>query len=219
MHWGRLEAQSEVVDGFAAGRINTRGALIAAGSNVFAARGGSGSYLLVDSGGIGGIEVERENRKSGLTNERGQLLIDRVPSYNVSKVGVDPAELPTSVIARSVEEYVSVSPRAVAKVSLQLERYQPKRIRLTDQRGIEFKPGTRLIALPSNTRYVVGHGSLIEINQAGGDTHLKVAAPNGTICHAELADIEAHPDRRSAPGQLQCYMKTRSFAIGEVRPQ
>jgi outer membrane usher protein FimD/PapC len=218
MHWGRLEAQSEMVDGYVAGRINARGALIAAGGNVFAARGGSGSYLLVDSGGIGGIEVERENRKSGLTNERGQLLIDRVPSYNVSKVGVDPAELPTSVIARSVEEYVSVSPRAVAKVSLQLERYQPKRIRLTDQRGIEFKPGTRLIALPSNTRYLVGHGSLIEINLAAEDTRLKVVAPNGTICHADLADIEVDPDRRSAPGQLQCYMKTRSFAIGEVRP-
>lgn len=165
----------------------------------------------MDSGGIEGIAAQHENRPSGVTNSGGRLLLDRVPAYSLTKIGIDPARLPISVSAKSIEEFVTASPRSVAKVNLQIQRYVPLKFRLTDMRGKAFKPGTRLTALPSRKSYIVGHDSMVEINSSKDDTEIKVMTRDGSICQAEIADITAQSG--ASPAQLKCFMQSKSFAI------
>ncbi|NNC59237.1 MAG: fimbrial biogenesis outer membrane usher protein, partial [Erythrobacter sp.] len=210
--WTRLEAQGEVVGGSAAARVGMRGSVIAADGQIFASRGMGDTYILVDSGGIEDIEIERENRVAGRTGSGGRLLIDEVPGYNTIKVGINPAELPPDVIASSVEEYVAAAPRSVSRVRLGLTHHVPEIMRLSDpQRGL-FPAGTQVVAMPSGTEYLVGYDGELEINLALRDTELEIREPSGSICRADLVDRDVKEG--SAVPELRCYMRSRTYVVG-----
>ncbi|BDI60333.1 fimbria/pilus outer membrane usher protein [Qipengyuania nanhaisediminis] len=212
--WARMDAAAELVGSSLAARFGIRGALIAVDGAVFASRNSGGSYVLVDAGGIEGVEISRENRVAGVTDGGGRLLIDQVPGYVRTKFGVDPARLPLDVIAASIEEYVTAAPRSVARVELALTRHEPLAMRLTDPRGRDIAPGTSVTAYPSQTRYIVGFDGMVEINAALDDDEIAVTEGDGSLCRAALGDL-AEPANDNALPVLRCFMRTRSFAIGQ----
>lgn len=214
-HWARAEAQAEIVQDVLAMRANLRGSLIYADGALFAAEGGSDTYILADANGIEDLEIQRENRPAGTTNRGGRLLISQVPGYNPVKIGLDPAQLPTDVSAGSTEEYVAAAPRSVARVSLDVARYVPLKFALVDPRGQRFSPGTLVIATPSRSEYIVGLDGRVEINADLQDTGLEIIAPGGDVCRAEVSDLMATEDGRQV---LRCFIRTRtiSFEGGEA---
>lgn len=211
--WGRLEAQAEHVGGSSALRVNARGSLVLAESKVFAVGSESKTFILVDSNGIGGLEIERDNRPAGTTSEDGKLLIGQAPAFAPIKIGLNTEQIPIDVIADNTAEYVSAAPRSVSRVQMKVARYAPVLLRLFDHKGHTFETGTRLIAMPSRTEYVVGFDSQIEINGAIEDTILSVTRANGSICHADLSEIEFEFVSSGRIPSLRCFMESRAFTL------
>lgn len=210
--WARFEAHGEIVNGSGAARMGLRGALVAVDGALFASRGNGESFILVDAGGIEGLDVQRENRFAGTTDRDGRLLIDQVPGYNTVKISVAPVDLPLNVTANAVEHYVAAAPQSVARVKLAVARYLAQVIRLTDPRGTVFAPGSRVISMPSRSEYIVGFDGIVELNRNLPDTHVEILEPDGSVCRADLVDLVID-DEDTVP-ELRCFIRSRSFAIG-----
>lgn len=216
--WGRIEAQSEILEGNVAGRVSARGSLIFADGNLHASERSSGGVLIVDSKDIDGVEVTRENRAVGKTGKDGTLLLTGFTPYVPAKIAIDPDKLSNDILARKLDAMVKLPPRSVARLTLDVSRYVPVRFTLSDQQNRFFEPGTTIRALPSNSDYTVGFDGLVEINAALKDNTLQITLIDGSVCHADLHTIIR--EKGNLIGQLHCAptLKTKAI-IAQSQPQ
>lgn len=184
--WGDVSTEAEAVNGEAASRLNLRGTLVATSGGLFATRQSDGGMVLVDTGGLPGIVVERENRAAAISGRRGKLLISGLVQRTPQRVGIDPVSLPLDAVAASRSEVIAVPGGSVARLDLGIHRYRPRRYLLLDPDGRTFALGTQVRAIPSQTAYLVGTDGTVEVNADLGDRAL-VALPGGPEpCRADL---------------------------------
>lgn len=213
--WARMEAQAEIVGEVFAARMGIAGSLVMADGHVFASQRGSDTYVLADTNDVAGLEIHRENRPAGVTGNGGLLLIGDVPGYYRVKIGFEPDDVPVDVSVGSIEEFVTVAPRSVARVELDVTRYIPRRLMIVDPRGERLPAGTRAIAAPSGSEYLVGVDGRVEINDALEDTALEINVPGGEICRARIVDAMSTERGHEI---LRCYIRTRTFAFERPEP-
>ena len=216
--WGRVEAEAEVVNGAAASRFSTRGALVLAGGSLFAVKDNSGGMVLVDPHGVVGVELSRQNLPVAKAGRGKPLLVTDLVARTPMRIGIVPTTLPSGAVADSLGELVAVPSGAVAKLDLGIRPYRPALVRLLDHTGQPFAPGTRVRALPSGAETIVGFDSMVELNTAAADRRLAVDLDDGSICHAELEVVpevkygDPAPERADR-ATLRCYGRMRSFPI------
>ena len=76
----------------------------------------------VISTGAPGVEVLNENRRAGVTDASGRLLIPTLRSYQKNKITIDPANLPVDVEIASTREIVAPADRAGVLVKFDVRR-------------------------------------------------------------------------------------------------
>lgn len=218
--WGRIEAQAETINGTAASRLSARGALVFAAGQFFPVKDSEGGMVLVETGGVAGIELSRENQPVAKSGARGRILMTDLIPRTPMRIGIVPDSLPLGAIADRQSVTVAVPGAAVTRLDLGIKVYRPHLIRLLDLQGQPFAPGTRVQSLPSGRETFVGFDSVVEINDAGGDQRLVVLLDDGCICHAELAADLAHaatPQTDPAAERLntiiRCHGRVRTFPI------
>lgn len=179
---GRFETQAEYVGGAFGLRGNARGTLLMAGGKVFARNQSGGSYALVKTGDVNGVTVLRENRPAGLTSGKGLLLVENIPAQVPLTFDVDADKLPNDALARATKVRIIVPRRAVGLVALDVVRFRPQLMRVTDPQGVNLPTGTILIARPSGERLMVGFDGIVEFNGAGRDLELEQPLEAGAVC-------------------------------------
>lgn len=206
--WGRVEAQAEMIEGQAAARASARGSLIFAEGMLHASERTSGAVLIVDTQGIDGIPITRENRDAGRTRKDGKLLLTDFTPYVPAKIAIDPMKLSSDILARKLEAMIKLPPRSVAKLSLDVSRYVPSRFTLSDRNGLPFEAGTLARAYPSGSDYTIGFDGLVEINAAIKDEELRIELADGSVCHADLNMILR--EAGNMIGSLKCHSSLRT---------
>lgn len=214
--WGRLHGQAEIYNGNAAARVSARGAVVLAEGALHASERSSGGVLIVDTNGIDGVPITRENRDAGRTSKDGTLLLTDFTPYVPAKIAIDPNKLNKDILARKLEMMVKLPPRSVAKLTLDVSRYVPERFILKDRNGFTLEPGIAARAYPSGSDYMVGFDGLVEINAALKDEELRIELADGSICHADLTAIWREPG--NLIGKLQCQSSLRTVPLIAAKP-
>ncbi|MDP9195494.1 MAG: fimbria/pilus outer membrane usher protein [Pseudomonadota bacterium] len=88
-------ADLSVSNEFNAARAGISGSLVAiAGGGIFPADRIDDAFAVVDTDGVAGVKVWRENRYLGTTDSDGLLLVDNLGSWNRNLLAVDPLDFP-----------------------------------------------------------------------------------------------------------------------------
>lgn len=213
--WGRIDSEAELVGGDAAARVSARGALVLAGGSVFAVKDARSGMVVVETGGIKGIALARDNLPVARSRRGGQVLVPGLVPRVPMQVGIVRETLPVGAVAESSTELIAVPGGTVARLDLGIKHYRPVMVRLLDHQGKAFAPGTVVRSLPSGAETIVGFDSMAELNLAGADRQVEVDMGDGSQC---LADIGALPDPAGmlpgdTPPVLTCYGRMRSFVL------
>lgn len=219
--WGRVAAESEVTGGKVAARISARGGLVLAGGNLFAVKDGRSGMVLVDAGGVRGVELTRNNLPVVKSRRGGKVLVTGLASRVPMRVGIVRESLPVGALAETGSESVAVPGGTVARLDLGIRHYRPVLVRLRDHRGNGFEPGSVVRSLPSGAETVVGFDSLVELNVAGSDDRVEVVMHDGSLCLATLASLPDPSDVQPDSGLpvLTCEGRMRTFVLdGHHKP-
>ena len=181
-----LRAEAGWSSSGAAARVNARGAFVVAGGSAFATQPVTGGMLLVDAGGVKGIEIQRENRSAGKTRSDGKLLLTDLPAFLPTRISVNPESVPLDAVMTDSRRNVGVSPGSVSRMDIGVKRFVPRLIRLTDRYGKDIPAGTRVRAFPSQVEYIVGFDGELEINSSLADSAIEIGSPAGGVCRSDL---------------------------------
>lgn len=184
--FNRVSGEADYFDGNVNLRANATGTLIFADNTLFARNRTDGSYALVRTGSVGGVTITRENRNAGVTDEHGRLLVENVTPLVPMQFDIDPDLLPVDAVAKATYKRVIVSRGGVSLVDLDVTAHRSQLIRLVDSLGQPIPAGTRVIAGPSDTAYLVAFDGLVDFNMLSGDRVLAIEPPGGGRCEISL---------------------------------
>jgi outer membrane usher protein len=173
---------------------DANGALVLMGGSTFAARRIDDAFALVTTEGTPDIPVLLENRRTGVTDSRGLLLVSRLMAYQDNRLAIDPIDLPADQRVQRVETVVAPSDRAGVVVRFPVKRVRAASAILVDEAGQSLPVGARVATGDASSPAVVGYDGLVYLdNLQGGDTPLDVTLPGGAHCRATLAyPAQAH---------------------------
>ncbi|MCO6763442.1 fimbria/pilus outer membrane usher protein, partial [Streptomyces sp. EL5] len=91
--YGTVQAGASQAGSGAVGSLELRGSITTMGGGVFLSNWIDDSFAVVTTG-VPDVEVLNENRRAGVTDSRGMLLIPTLRSYQNNKIAIDPTNLP-----------------------------------------------------------------------------------------------------------------------------
>jgi len=173
---------------------DANGALVLMGGHFFAARRIDDAFALVTTEGTPDIPVLLENRRTGVTDSRGLLLVSRLMAYQDNRLAIDPIDLPADQRVQRVETIVAPSDRAGVVVRFPVKRVRAASAILVDEAGQPLPVGASVATGDASSPAVVGYDGLVYLdNLQGGDTPLDVTLPGGARCRATLTyPAQAH---------------------------
>ena len=92
--YGRYQIDAASADGDEAVRGTIAGGVGLVGGRVFAAQPLDQSFAVVRVGGIKDVRVLQENNLAALTDEKGDIILTRLPPYTPTRLSIDPRTVP-----------------------------------------------------------------------------------------------------------------------------
>ena len=172
------------------GRLD--GALVLMGGQAFTANRIDNAFALVDVGAPR-VPVTVDNRRVGVTDARGQLLVPYLSAYDANTVGIDAAAMPADLIL--ADDHRVATPAAGAGV---LVRFKAKSVAaaslltMRDGRGASLPVGA-VGHLADHPAFVVGYDGQTYVEDLRGGEVLKFDLPDGHVCvsHVQGAGAQA----------------------------
>lgn len=154
----RLEAADNTAG--TAWRLAAEGGLVWLGGFHATRRLGE-AFALVDTGGIAGLPILRENQLQGRSGTSGRFLVSELRPYEANRIAYDARELPAAVEASGAAEHVLRPYRGGGiRVDLGLRRSAAREWRLRLADGSPAPAGAQLL-VDGVVRQRVGHDGLI----------------------------------------------------------
>ncbi len=160
-----------------------------------ATRSVTGSFAVVDAGGIANLPVYVENQLVTHTDQDGRALLPDLRSFEANRIEVEPTELPldTTIDTRSIT--VAPAYRSGVTVRFPVARVRGGTLRLVDAHGTPLPPGAQVlvqgkqfpVGLDGMT-YVTGydHGMSATASWPGGACRFRLPPPPS---HDPLPDV------------------------------
>lgn len=191
-HYGDLDA----VRGSISGGIGFLG------GNAFMARPITESFGIVRVGGIGGVDILQDNVSVGRTNDAGNLIVSRIPSYNASKISIDPLTVPIDTRISKTQEWVTSYHRTGVLIDFHLKRERNALMRFVDQQGRPLPAGSVVEVDGRDQRYYVGFDGEAFVTDLEGMHRLQVSSPDA-LCIVNL-ELGANDPAVSDLGPYTC---------------
>lgn len=182
---GQLTIGASTMGASTYGYADANGAVVLMGGHAFAARRIDDAFALVTTEGAADIPVLLENRRTGVTDARGLLLVSRLNAYQDNRLGIDPLDLPADDRVSRVETIVAPADRSGVVVRFPIRRVRAASVILVDGRGQPLAVGTRVVT-PAGEEASVGYDGLVYLDDLPGDTSLEAELPDHTRCRAQL---------------------------------
>ncbi len=188
--WGVLTAGAEHVGTNFNSRAGIAGSVALDGGSLFAARKIEDSFAVVDTQGLSGVTVMRENRVVGRTSADGELLVPDLHGWESNRLSLDPAGMPGDVEVGSLERIVRPNDHSGTRVRFNVRRGTSAVIRLVDASGKPLARGSTATLVRTKEEVPVGFDGEIFLRDLAADETLSVVAPTGTCtAHFHFAPI------------------------------
>lgn len=189
---GRYTADVAHYAGQDAVRGSISGGIGFLGGSAFLARPITESFGVVQVGEVGGIDVLQDNVSIGKTNDSGRLIVSRIPSYNASKISIDPITVPIDAKISKTQEWVTSYTRTGVLVDFPLKRERNALLRFIDERGKPLPTGSVVEVEGRTTRYHVGFDGEAFVTDLEGHHRLRARSANA-LCEIEIELGAADP--------------------------
>lgn len=184
------------------GYIDANGAVVLMGGHVFTARRIDDAFALVTTEGAPDVPVLLENRRTGVTNASGLLLVSRLNAYQDNRLAIDPLDLPADERVQRVETIVAPADRSGVVVRFPIHRVRAASVILVDGKGQPLPLGSKVDG-GGETPAIVGYDGLVYLDNLKGSTRLVVTLPDGASCTTML-DYPAGARNLPEIGPLTC---------------
>jgi outer membrane usher protein len=164
---------------------DANGAVVLMGGHVFAARRIDDAFAVVSTEGAPGIPVLLENRRTGVTDSRGLLLVSRLNAWQENRLAIDPIDLPADERVQRVDSVVAPSDRSGVMVHFPVKRVRAALAILVDEAGKPLPVGST-VDTGDGEPAIVGYDGQAYLDNLKGSTDLTVTKPDGTRCTASL---------------------------------
>lgn len=154
------------------------------------------SFAVIDTGGISGIGVLRENQWAGRSDAHGRLLLTDLAPYQRNRLAIDERDLPIAVSLRDNSAVIAPPAESGVAVHFAVDRRTMQRLRLIDARGLPLPAGAQLSLDGLALDLPVGYDGLVYLETANRPQSLHAQWPDG--------DCTATIDARSQRKALRC---------------
>lgn len=199
---GQLTASTQNAGGRRSTALDVTGAVVVMDGVVVPARQTGRGFALVTTG-TPNVPVLQENRRIGLTDDRGYLLIPDLIPYSTNQIAIDTSQLPANARVRTPS--MNVVPQRLAGVLAQMpiERFSAASIivHLPDNRPLPV--GTPVQAEENQTPSVVGYDGIVFVDGLRAQNRL-VFGRGSTRCAVDFAYQPPAGDDLPVIGPLIC---------------
>jgi len=164
---------------------DANGAIVLMGGHAFAARRIDDAFALVSTEGTPDIPVLLENRRTGVTDSSGLLLVSRLNAYQDNRLAIDPLDLPADDRVQRVESIVAPSDRSGVVVRFPVKRVRAASAILVEESGAPLPVGA-LVDTGDGSPAYVGYDGMVYLDNLHGSTTLHVTLPDGRHCESAL---------------------------------
>ncbi|MES2739423.1 MAG: fimbria/pilus outer membrane usher protein [Pseudomonadota bacterium] len=206
---GQLSATVQHSAETSAAALDLSGALVWMDGGLGAARQVGAGFAMVATGGVAGVPVIHENRRVGVTDRGGHLLIPNLNPYGNNQIAIDISDLPLD--ARVPVTTLNVVPAQLSGVlaSFPVERYAAATVLVHDGAGAPLAAGLPVRHVESGARTLSGYDGMVFLDHLSEDNHVEIGEG------ADLCQLRFAYRREAAPslpviGPLMC----RAVAAG-----
>lgn len=185
------------------GYADVNGALVLMGGHAFASRRIDDAFAVVSTEGTPDIPVLQENRRTGVTDDRGLLLVSRLNAWQDNRLAIDPIDLPADARIQRVEAVVAPADRSGVLVRFPVRYVRAASVVLVDTRGAPLPVGTRVDTGRGDPAWVGYDGMTYLDSLQGAHTPLRATLPDGSTCTARL-DYPASATQLPRLGPIAC---------------
>jgi outer membrane usher protein len=178
------------------------GALVAAGSGLFASERIDDAFVVVNAGAPG-VKVMRDNQPVGVTDSKGRLLVTGVNSYQPHKISIDPLDLPVTADVPETELQIVPAERSGVVASFGIKQAAPSaEVIFTGADGFFIAPGSQGVLQGSGEAFVVGYDGRAFIRNLDRQNTVTIELETAP-CTASFAFAEK-PDTLATIGPITC---------------
>lgn len=164
---------------------DANGAVVLMGGHAFSARRIDDAFALVSTEGAPDIPVLLENRRTGVTDSRGLLLVSRLNAWQDNRLAIDPIDLPADERVQRVDSVVAPADRSGVIVRFPVVRVRAALAILVDAQGAPLPLGST-VDTGRGEPAIVGYDGQAYLDNLKSDTELRVTKPDGSRCTATL---------------------------------
>lgn len=168
------------------------GSVVLMDNSLFFARQINDAFIVVSTGNYPNIAVNYENRKVGVTDKNGHLLIPWAAAWYPGKVTLDTLPLPTDTEAATVEKRIAVREGSGALVDFPVNRVRSATIVFVDAQGQPLPVGTPVEEKNSKQQGLVGYDGVVWFSHLTRKNDVTINA-GGMRCHVQFELPESTP--------------------------
>jgi outer membrane usher protein len=161
------------------------------------------SFAVVDTNGVGGIEVRQENRYAGRTDSAGRVLVPELRSFEINHLSIEPRDAPIDATVPFTTRDVRPQDRSGVVVKFPVRISNGALLRLTDSAGTPLPVGSVATLQSSGVAVPVGYDGEAYLVDLKAHNEVSVEWQDGRRC-AVAFDYQRVPDKLVSIGPLAC---------------
>lgn len=181
----------------------THGAVSFVDHGVFLSNQIDDSFAVVDTNGIGGIEVQQENRYAGRTDSDGKVLVPELRSFEINHLSIEPRDAPIDATVPVSAREVRPQDRSGVVVKFPVKISNGALLLLTDVAGTPIPVGSIATLRSSGVAVPVGYDGEAYLVDLQAHNDVSVEQPDGRRCDVTF-DYRRVPDKLVSIGPLTC---------------
>jgi len=201
--WAQVVAGVDVNRGQTALRVEAQGALSAIDGTVFPSPPVNDAFAVVDTNGLAGVRVLRENRTVGQTDSGGRIFIPDLHAFQVNHLSLDPNDIPPDIALSSATQQVRPQDRTGVVVPFQIRRNHSALLRLVDESQQPIAVGSAATLRSTGVVVPVGYDGEAYVEDLAEHDGVSVQEPDGKRCTA-VFDYQGMPGEIPVIGPIAC---------------
>jgi outer membrane usher protein len=179
------------------------GAVTLIGRGLHATQRLDNAFALVEVGAPG-VTILRENRRVGVTDKTGQLLVPDLAPFVSNRIALDPAGLPVDARVNATEVRAVPFNRVASLVDLRVEtEIRAALVTLVDPQGRFIELGSQVEVIGEDQTFVVGYDGEAYVDNLRHENELLVTTPDEATCLTRFGYRPA-PGEQVRVGPLVC---------------
>jgi len=184
-------------------QVEARGAVSFADGALFASNRIDDAFAIVDTDGVKGIRVDRENRPVGTTDSSGRFLVPDLRSFDINRLSIDPLDAPIDADIPITVREVRPQDRSGIVVHFPVKSSRGVLVRLVDEAGKAVPVGSIATLKLSGAAAPVGYDGEAYIVDLQAHNEVNVEQRNGRRCTVAF-DYQPQPGQLQSIGPLTC---------------